>query len=171
MNNPRLIYRVILKTLAAFAIIALSVVLLRSLFVSTEEEVKNKPITRNIDAVKLDLSGLKEGEIKKIRWDGKEIAILYRQESSKEVSEGNEKLHQSLNTETRSQQPEYFVYTNYGDSQNCPLFYSNNRFKDICTSTFFDTAGRQINNPQQGFLLEIPPHNFNDKILIIGSWE
>lgn len=171
MNNPRLIYRVILKTLTVLAIIALSFVLLSSLFVSTEEEVKSKPVTRNIGTVKLVLASLRKGNIKKTRWDGKEIAILYRPKNTNKKTTGKEQLHPSLNPATRSQKPEYFVYINYGDSQNCPLFYSNNRLKDTCTSTFFDTAGRQINNPQQGFLLEIPPHHINDKTLIVGSWE
>ncbi len=145
MNNLRLYYRVILKLLTFMAIIVLSSVFINSLFVNSKSTLDH---SKRFPVVVLDISLMKKGDIRKTRWKGKEVAVLFRDE-------------------TPSKEP-YFVYENHGDSGNCPLFYVSNTFKDVCTGQLFDTFGRQKVNPKRGYRLKVPPHYFNDQEVLFG---
>ncbi len=144
MNNLRLYFRVALKLLTFIALAGLSAVFINSLFVGSNSNINH---SENIPVV-LDISSMKKGEIRKTRWKGKEVAVLFK---------GNSSLKK-----------QYFVYENYGDSGNCPLFYTRDTFKDICTGQLFDLFGRQKNNPEQGYRLIIPPHYIQDKKIVFG---
>ncbi len=173
MNNPRLVYRVILKFLGLIAFIVLLWVLTRSLFINSSENYSQKEAQKSKVSVmiSLDIAGMIEGEIRKAQWQGKEVAILYRKAPITDHKKYTDKLtHLSLNIVSRSLTPEYFVYINKGNSGNCPLFYTNDTLKDICSSTVFNSAGREKNNLQQGFKLIVPPHYFKEHNLIIGEW-
>jgi len=167
--DKRLIYRVVLKILFSVALLVLLIVLVKSLFTASNETKKRE----NIALVSFDLKGMLEGDVRKTRWDGKEIAVLKRK--------GGRNLyhtkylakipHESLNSGLRSLTKEYFVYFNYGDSGNCPLFKEPDGFKDTCTGTRFDTSGREKDKGMQGSRLEIPPHYFQDDKLFLGAWK
>ena len=171
MRNPRLVYRVILKILFLSAFLLLLWVMMRSLFVGS-----NDPHTKNTQqetqTVTLDISKMQKGEIKKANWQGVEVAVLYRKTPiSLQTDNRARQAHPSLNPTTRSIKPDYFVYINKGNSGNCPLFYANDTFKDICSSTLFDNAGREKTRQQKGHKIQIPPHYFNNNQLIIGQWQ
>ena len=168
MKNPRLIYRVALKVLFLSAFALLLWVMTRSLFVGSNL-AQPENAEKKTQLVTLDISAMQKGEIRKARWQGKEVAVLNRK---KPMKQGSTPQTQALNkTASRSLKPNYFVYINTGDSGNCPLFYVNDTFKDICSSSLFNRAGRAINNPEQGFKIKIPPHYFEGKNLIIGDWK
>ena len=166
MPNRRLYYRVVLKSMFAIGVFVLLLVFLSSLFVGGEQELE----TRSAIVV-LDISDMQKGEIRKTRWDDKEVAVLHRNDS---ISIKNNNLPKSpseiSNTLFRSQKADYFVYYNHGDSGNCPLFYSANSFKDVCSSKLFDSTGREVKNSEQGYKIKIPPHFFIDNNLYFGSW-
>jgi Rieske Fe-S protein len=171
MKNPRLIYRVALKILALSAFVLLLWVMTRSLFVGSNL-AESKNTQQKAQRVILEISGMQKGEIRKARWQGKEVAVLYRKSPIPQQAQPNTKQPQLLNkTASRALKPDYFVYINTGDSGNCPLFYANDTFKDICSSTLFDSAGRKTNSQQQGIALKIPPHYFENNTLIIGEWK
>jgi hypothetical protein len=92
---------------------------------------------------------MKKGEIRKARWKGVEVAVLYRKQSSS----NNEK---------------FFVYLNHGDSGNCPLFYQKNTLKDICTGSLFDVMGKPL-QLSIGYQLEVPSYYFEEKKIFLGS--
>ena len=87
MQNRRLYYRVILKTLFAIGFLVLLFVFFNSLLVTSETESLKK-----INIVVLDISDMQKGEIRKTRWGNKEVAVLHRKallrfvESKKDAS-------------------------------------------------------------------------------------
>jgi len=140
--DKRLLYRVVLKLLFLLSMGVLSIVFINSLF--THSDIKtNQKISPQI--IELDISGMREGEIRKAQWQGKEINIL------------------------RLENNQYFTYVNVGDSGNCPLFKEINGLKDICTGTRFDFSGKQKDSKNQGFELSIPPNYINKNTLFIGK--
>lgn len=172
MQNRRLIFSFVIKLLIIFGLMLLTVVFVNSLF-SSDSRV-TKTINGESSSVEIDISDMYKGQIKKIRWNNKEVAVLFRQFPEKLVEQKIENLkegfHPSIKKRIRSQNEKYFVYFNSGDSKNCPLFYSSGEFKDVCTSNKFDEAGRVLSVPLQGFVLAIPPHHFMANTLVIGQW-
>jgi len=170
MNQRRLLYRVILKLLTTLALLVLLGVFINSLFVADNTLTKPRG---SAPLVSLDISGLRPGEVRKTRWNGKDVAILKRTLTSTDAAmsllpnDANPLKYPGL----RSIQPDYFVFINQGDSANCPLYYAQNRFKDICSGTLFDTTGRRVKNPGSKNRIQIPPHYFENNQLIIGKWK
>lgn len=146
MENPRLFYRAILKLFALFGILAMLYVLFSSLFtdqggVQKKEEERSKIN----DIVTLDLNEIRQGMVRKIRWNGKEVVVLKYSASS-----------------------DYSVFFNTGDSGNCPLFYSSNTFKDTCTGTLYDHTGHDENKKSPKVLAK-PPYHIKEAVLFIGE--
>ncbi len=169
MKNPRLVFRVVIKILTVLGLVILSWVFVSSLFVHQEKE----QVVEH-ELLEVDLKDMRDGDVRKMRWEGKEIGILKRKGphiSGRPTKYVAKIPHQSLNSRLRSLIKEYFIYYNHGDSGNCPLFNEGNGFKDTCTGTRFDTAGREKEKGLQGFRLEIPPHHFQDDKLFIGAWK
>jgi hypothetical protein len=170
MQDRRLFFRVVLKTLVFSGVLILLLVFFNSLFTTQQTE---KSIAGDIEIIQLDIGELQPGKIKKVRWKDKEVAVLYRLNQALDPRLNvffTEDLDKSLDTGSRSQKPEYFVYLNKGDSGNCPLFYSQGVFKDICTGNKFDENGRAISTDQGSFVIKIPPHDFQGDVLVLGSW-
>jgi len=170
MENPRLIYRVILKILALGAFLLLLWVMTRSLFVgSSQSEPENSK--QQVQLITVDISTMRKGEIKKARWQGVEVAVLYRKAFiAQQVQSATQPMQAINKSASRSFKANYFVYINKGNSGNCPLFYSDDTFKDICSGTLFDSAGRKINDQKNPINLKIPPHYFVEEKLVIGKW-
>lgn len=168
MKNPRLVFRVILKILTVLGLLILLWVFVSSLFIHQEKE----QVVEH-ELLEVELKDMRDGEVRKIRWEGKEIGILKRKGHhvlghTKYVAKIP---HQSLNSRLRSLTKEYFVYYNHGDSGNCPLFNENDGFKDTCTGTRFDSSGREKEKGLQGSRLKIPPHQIQTDKLVIGAWK
>ncbi len=169
MQDRRLFLRVILKALALTGVLFLLYILSGSLF--TAKKMSSNTVGK-LPLVYLDISTLQKGRLKKIHWNGKEVAILYRRnpviDKPKQLVSPDDSIHESLQPWMRSQKPEYFVYINAGDSGNCPLFYSQGTFKDICSANQFDENGR--GKEQQHLSLKIPPHYFKENGIVFGAW-
>ncbi len=180
MKNRRLFIRVVLKSLFFFGFLLLMGVFVNSLFTHQEEEKQIDTKKDQATIVTIDISDMRKGEIRKARWGTKEVAVLYRQFSKKikvpannELSNksSREKLPPALLAETRSINPDYFVFINTGDSGNCPLYYAKGEFNDTCSKNRFDENGLSITSPQSGYRLAIPPHYFVGKLIEIGAWK
>ena len=176
MQSRRLLFRVILKSLFLCGFLVLIAVFLNSLF--TNQQVKNKvndADNKKSNLVTLDISNMRKGQVRRVLWGAKEVAVLYRQFPEKLANQAGEflqeDLHPSIKSQTRSKKTEYFVYFNIGDSRNCPLFYAAGEFKDVCSSNRFDEAGRDMNANQQSYMLAIPPHYFEQDTVIFGKWQ
>lgn len=163
--------RALLKILVLAASVLLLIVFFKSLFPAGNN--------KKYELVEMGLKGIQLGEIRKIRFDGKEVGILKRKDTRfKERVFDNVKHQlpdQSLDKNSRSQLPEYFVYYNVGDSGNCPLFHNDKGFKDICSQKVFDETGREQKAEIQGYAIKIPPHTFKtsegkETTLLIGKW-
>ncbi len=141
--DKRLIYRVVLKLLFVLSLVLLTFVFINSLFVQSNDE---NPGKTSLSIVKLDISGMVKGDIRKTQWKGKQVNVLRIDDK-------------------------YFTYINVGDSGNCPLFKEPNGLKDICTGTHFDYSGREKSNKKHGFTLFSPPSYYEDGILYIGVSE
>lgn len=167
MKNPRLVFSAILKILTVLGLVILLLVLTSSLFVHQDKEQVVKR-----DLLTIDLNGMRDNDIRKIHWNGKEVTIFQRkQRPSLYHTKYLAKIpHHSLNSGLRSISNKYFVYINQGDSGNCPLFKETDGFKDTCTGTRFDATGREKGKGLQGYRLEIPPHYFQGDTLFVGAW-
>ncbi len=146
MQNPRLLYRVILKFLSLFAIVVFLYVLVNSLFVGNKEDKTTKEKT---NVVKLDLADMGLNQAKKAVWGGQSIIIL------KILGNG---------------QPAYKVFYNHGDSGSCPLFYSAEGLKDTCSGTLYDQTGKSLIK-NSGKHLDSPPYTVNGDSLVIGRFQ
>ncbi|MEE9327765.1 MAG: hypothetical protein V3U71_10770 [Cocleimonas sp.] len=128
--------------------------------------------------ISLDIKEMKEGEIRKTLWDGKQVAVLYRSQhivnqirTQNNVKETGVEM---LNPISRSILPEYFVFINRGDSGNCPLFYRANTLKDICSGKTYNTMGNLVgmkNKNKTSYQIEVPPHTFFDLQIRFGQWK
>lgn len=173
MQNRRLLFGVIIKLLILSGILLLIAVLVNSLFIKTP----TKSIFENnkIPITKIGLTDMFKGQIRKIRWKNKEVAVLLRQFPEKLQSDNSEfsdkPLHPSLDNKTRSLKDSYFVYFNTGDSNNCPLHYAAGEFKDVCSANKFDEAGRPLSASGESHHLKIPPHYFENSDVVIGKWK
>jgi len=182
MENRRLLFRVILKSLFFFGFVVLMAVFFNSLFTNQEDKNVITDKGNKLALVSIDISNMRKGEIRKVRWGVKEAAVLYRQFSKKiKTSEGaaenvsnksaKNKLNASLSAETRSIKPDYFVFINNGDSQNCPLYYAKGEFNDTCSKNIFDENGLPVFPSQVSYQLKIPPHYFEGESITVGSWK
>jgi len=171
MQNSRQILRVILKSLTFLGVLALSFVFVNSLFIKESNNSTSKVVPAT-ETVSLSVEDMQAGQIKKIRWNKLEIAVLKRQYSdeltSLKVQTNDKTLHHSIDARMRSLKKAYFVYINRGDSNNCPLFYRAGIFTDTCTSSTYDESGRAKTNTSKN--LEVPPHFFHGSDLHIGKW-
>ncbi|GAA0411006.1 hypothetical protein GCM10009133_19350 [Cocleimonas flava] len=176
MENRRLLFRVILKSLFFVGLFVLIAVFVNSLFTNQQDNNQKVKKEKQIATVAIDISDMRKGEIRKVRWGVKEAAVLYRQFTKKAQSEegsdsSKDTLHKSLSTETRSIKPEYFVFINHGDSGNCPLYYAKGEFNDTCSKNVFDENGLPVFPNQLSYQLTIPPHYFDGNLIKIGAWE
>ena len=177
MLNRRTLFAAIIKLLVMLGLLLLAIVFINSLFIG-DDNARPKIEENPVDIVSLDIADIRKGQVKRVRWDNREVAILYRQFPEKlsqatvenSASLTNEKIHSSINAETRSIKNEYFVYFNVGDSKNCPLYYAGGVFKDTCSSNQFDESGRNISTSPLNYKLQIPPHYFDKQQLIFGKW-
>jgi len=140
--DKRLIYRVIIKLLFLLSLGVLSIVFINSLFTQSNN-IDNQ--RSSLSVVKIDVSRMMKGDIKKAQWEGKEVNVILLERNK------------------------LFTYINVGDSGNCPLFKEASGFKDICTGTRFDFSGKQKDNEEQGFNLSIPPNYYDNGTLYIGE--
>ena len=173
MKNRRFLFSFIIKLMMYSGLLLLTIVFLNSLFVDNNS--KSKTTNVEIPSVMINTTEMKLGEIRKVRWDNKEIAILHRQFPERLLQrtlDSSETLvHYSVEQQTRWKKIEYFVYFNVGDSKNCPLYYAGGEFKDVCSSNRFDEAGRNLNTNIKSYMLQIPPHYFVQDKLILGKWQ
>jgi hypothetical protein len=158
--DNRLLYRVVLKLLFVVALVVLTIVFVNSLFTAPTKKATQSEAVPHIT---VSLADMQKGDVKKIRWNGKEVGVLYRKGTpffyhTKYIAKTP---HKSLNSGLRSITKDYFVYLNHGDSGNCPLFNQRDALKDTCTGTKFNSSGRVKGREQQGYRLEIPPHKFS----------
>ncbi|MCK5896278.1 MAG: hypothetical protein KAG20_05705 [Cocleimonas sp.] len=146
MEDKRRIYRVILQLMTYISVAVLLWVMFSSAFVANEE--KQRPINSPIN---MSLQQLEKGEVTHVLWQGKRIAILYR----------NDVLENP-----------YFVFYDLGDSGNCPLYFNGKVLKDACTGTQYSQNGIPVNQSRAGDL-DSPPHYLllEQKKVIIGSWK
>jgi len=178
MDNRRLLFRVILKSLFFVGFLVLITVFFNTLFTTQNENKQIDAKDNQIVTVAIDISDMRKGEIRKVRWGVKEAAVLYRQLSKKVEVDKNKgtnssenTLYPSLSTETRSIKPEYFVFMNHGDSGNCPLYYAKGEFNDTCSKNIFDENGLPVFASRVSYQLKIPPHYFEGNSIKIGVWK
>ncbi len=178
MENRRLLFRVILKSLFFFGFLVVIVVFLNSLFTNQQDKRQNPDKDNKVKLVSIDISDMRKGEVRRVRWGVQEAAVLYRQFSKKaanndQISKKSSKdtLHASLTAQTRSIKPDYFVFINHGDSRNCPLYYAKGEFNDTCSKNIFDENGLPVFPTQVSYQLEIPPHYFEENLIKVGSWK
>jgi hypothetical protein len=168
MKNKRQLYRVLMKSMAFIGIAILLGVMVNSLFIPSE---KTKAHAISVQSV--SLVGLQPGKIKRTRWNNKDVSILYRPDSLLNFDRTFSGLNDTgLNKELRSVRPEYFVFFNYAGAANCPLRYTGDGLKDICSGLEYDLTGRPLSGSGSGEMVKIVPHYYDQNgNLILGQWE
>ncbi len=174
MTDKRLLYRVILKLMAAAGIIALLMVFLNATF-NTRDDVEEITPVISSEVVYLSLGNVEEARVTTVNWENKRVGIIKRREHAqsnlmKRSSKAPVTTQLDIDSHPwRSLDVSYFVYFDKGDSGYCPLFFEREVFKDTCSGIRYDLTGKQIGGTKT---LKIPPHHFVQAgELAIGSWK
>ena len=174
--NKRQVYSLLLKLLTLFGVVILMAVMINSLWGLKEigGDTKGGEKTASANVMKIMLKDMQQGSMKRVLFQGQDIAILYRANeigTSKVVTDDKKETKQ-LNEAWRSIKKDYFVFINAAGATRCPLHLSANAqvLKDICSGVTYDTTGR--NNRGGIERLIIPPHYFDGSgALFLGAWQ
>ena len=175
--NKRQVYSLLLKLLTLFGVVVLMAVLINSLWGLKEAEgdTRGGEKTADSNVMKVALDDMRQGSMKRVLFQGQDIAILYRfdiEPVTNEIVTDTKKETQQLNEVWRSIKVDYFVFINAAGATRCPLHLSADAqvLKDICSGVTYDTTGR---NKRGGIeRLIIPPHYFDDVgVLFLGAWQ
>ena len=173
MTDKRLLYRVILKIMAAAGIIALLLVFLNATFNSRDDIEEVSPVISS-DVIYLTLAGVEEGKVTTVIWENKRVGVIKRSSHTQlglnqKTSKAPEAAAVDLETHPwRSLDATYFVYYDKGDSGYCPLFFERENFKDTCSGIRYDLTGRQDGGTKT---LGVPPYHFSKAgELAVGRW-
>lgn len=172
--EKRQLYRVIMKYMALLMILVLFAVMLRSVFYRIPEAVEVDSIKVKIDAEPM--------AIQLVRWNDQDIAVLrmnerLRQQTKTSLLEYTDSAtHPSLNSVTRAQDDEYFIFNSRGSGVGCPINITRVQglwqLRDICTQITYDLAGRPLKQQSGVKELQVPPHYWQDETtLILGQWQ
>ena len=173
MTDKRLLYRVILKIMAAAGIIALLLVFLNATFNSGGDIDEVSPVISS-EVVYLKLANVEEGKVTTVIWENKRVGVIKRSSQTQlglmqQSSKAPEASIIDLESHPwRSIDATYFVYYDKGDSGYCPLFFERENFKDTCSGIRYDLTGRQDGGTKT---LGVPPYHFsNTGELAVGRW-
>ncbi|RVU82786.1 hypothetical protein EOL70_19790 [Leucothrix sargassi] len=173
MTDKRLLYRVILKLMAAAGIIALLFVFLNATFNSRDDLEEEEPVISS-EPVILPLASVEFGKVTTVNWENNRVAVVERSKQAQtslleQSNQAPDSTLLSLETHPwRSANVAYFVYFDKGDSGYCPLFHDKGSFKDTCSGVRYDVTGRQEGGTKT---LSIPPHYFTSTgTLVVGRW-
>ena len=131
--------------------------------------------------VRVDISGLKDGEKIDLIWRKKPIWVVKRTKDMLNSINTSEKKHKdplSQNTEQqpefaknkfRSLKPEILVLEGVCTHLGCNPAYkpSENKFFCACHGSNFDLAGKVSNGSPAGANLKVPPYRFEDENTIV----
>lgn len=173
MTDKRLLYRVILKLMAAAGIIALLFVFLNATFNSRDDIEDVSPVISS-ELIYLKLASVEEGKVTTVIWENKRVGVIKRSDQTQlgliqQTSKAPEATKIDLESHPwRSLNTAYFVYYDKGDSGYCPLFFERDSFKDTCSGIRYDLTGRQNGGTKT---LAVPPYHFSKAgELAIGRW-
>lgn len=173
MTDKRLLYRVILKLMAAAGIIALLLVFLNATF-NTRDDVEEASPVISSDVVYLKLANVEQGKVTTVIWENNRVGVIKRSDQTQlgliqQDNKAPEATAIDLESHKwRSLDVTYFVYYDKGDSGYCPLFFERDNFKDTCSGIRYDLTGRQNGGTKT---LGVPPYHFSKAgELAIGRW-
>lgn len=156
INNKKQVYRVIIKLLSFVGLSVLSYFILRSAISPPISQTLHKVIP-----IRVDVSKLPAGQLKILRWNHKNIAILHRTAAMQ------------ANIPNTVKTPRYFVFINAGGDLNCPLRLSQKSvhyLQDSCSGYLYDSNGKALKPNACIKDLISPPHRFIDQNhLLIGT--
>ena len=174
--NKRQVYSLLLKLLTLFGVVILMAVLINSLWGLKEVggDTKGGEKVASSNVMKVALDDMRQGSMKRVLFQGQDIAILYRvdETGTSEIIKDDKNETKQLNEAWRSIKADYFVFINAAGATRCPLHLSADAqvLKDICSGVTYDATGR--NNRGGIERLIIPPHSFDDAgALFLGAWQ
>jgi len=175
--NKRQVYSLLLKLLTLFGVVILMAVLINSLWGLKEAEgdTRGGEKTASPHVIKVVLDNMRQGSIKRVLFQGQDIAILYRADADVITRESDvdvKKETSQLSEAWRSIKADYFVFINAAGPTRCPLHLSADAqvLKDICSGVTYDTTGRNKRGGVERLI--IPPHYFGDAgALFLGAWQ
>ena len=142
--------------------------------------------------VKVDISDILPGELKRVSWQGKVVLILRRSDETlqtlpgldEKVSDpGSEEPQQPeyARNQYRSRKPEYLIVQGWCTHLGCiPTYAKKGEIAEIkdwqggffcpCHGSRFDLAGRVFKGVPAPLNLIVPPHQYlNDSTVLIGD--
>ena len=131
--------------------------------------------------VRVDISGLKDGEKIDLIWRKKPIWVVKRTKDMLESINTSEKKHKDPLSQNAEQQPEFaknkfrslkpeiLVLEGVCTHLGCNPAYkpSENKFFCACHGSNFDLAGKVSNGSPAGANLKVPPYRFEDENTIV----
>ena len=149
----------------------------------------NSQSVPSISAMKVDVSGIQEGETLLLSWGGRPV-IIYRRESAdfsalrvsdeRLLDESSKKSEQPDNAQNayRSVKPEWFVAIALGTDQGCSITHVakdsssfqgqswGGGFVDSCRKSRYDLAGRVYESQYADRNLVVPPYGVSADTVI-----
>jgi len=131
--------------------------------------------------VRVDISGLKDGEKIDLIWRKKPIWVVKRTKDMLDSINTSEKKHKDPLSQNAEQQPEFaknkfrslkpeiLVLEGVCTHLGCNPAYkpSENKFFCACHGSNFDLAGKVSNGSPAGANLKVPPYRFEDENTIV----
>ena len=142
--------------------------------------------------VKVDISDIMPGEMKRVSWQGKVVLILRRDKQELQSLEGHDNVLSDpqsneqqqpdyAKNEYRSRKPEYFIVQGWCTHLGCvPTYYRKGEFPEIpdwqggficpCHGSRYDLSGRVFKGMPAPLNLIVPPYKYlSDSEIMIGD--
>ena len=142
--------------------------------------------------VKVDISDIMPGEMKRVSWQGKVVLILRRDKEELKTLEGHDNIlsdpqsneqqqPEYAKNEYRSRKPEYLIVQGWCTHLGCvPTYYRKGEFPEIpdwqggficpCHGSRYDLSGRVFKGMPAPLNLIVPPYKYlSDSEVMIGD--
>ena len=142
--------------------------------------------------VKVDISDIMPGEMKRVSWQGKVVLILRRDKQELKTLEGHDNILSDpqsneeqqpdyAKNEYRSRKPEYLIVQGWCTHLGCvPTYYRKGEFPEIpdwqggficpCHGSRYDLSGRVFKGMPAPLNLIVPPYKYlSDSEVLIGD--
>lgn len=156
--DRRLLYRVIVKLMFLFGILALVFVFIGSVF-----KPPNGKAEIIADPLRVNVGKIPYGQIYTYRWNNQDVGVLHKtDEMLKQQKIENKDVDR------------YFVFYNTGGDVGCPVSLARKagrfQLQDICSRIAYSLEGALLKPYARAKDLAFPPHHWIDeKTLILGE--
>jgi len=160
MESQRQLLRVSVKLMGLTVIVFFIYILFSGMFASSDE---SKEV-----AATFDISMMAAGELKQIKFNGRDILLLRRDDNMMQaLLQPNPQLYKNI--VLKKPVSEWFVAYAFDPLLGCEVKFSKDQFRSVCGGQQYDLAGRPYKNQQSQMELLQPAYKVDAQQLMIFS--